>query len=596
MAKEINKTFTSAGKEFDLAWQEFFKDKPRPKNDEEERKEQEEFHNWYNHLRKQSDTGKTPAEMYAETYGRKPSKNPIEISRMMNFEWDEDYDEELIGLIEELKEYDNEQGYKLECGEVREKLEPVIKGLIVKKEKALDWLHELLEYEETWSSLFALEILKEIKSPKSIPFLIKFIIDTEKGEYGDCCEGAMKALRNIREPAIDPLIKEIKSQFEKKEFYTYLVGSLTEIKGEKVYDFIIQVVEDYIKNEEKYDEWFHIDQFIHDLDKQEKKEVLPLLKKLLNLSRLSNHEKREVKSTIEIIKDPERYKKEIKEESKKLNPILNELMKEMDDNVEKEIDKKDIGKRMSTPDDNLEIQFKCSDCNKKQNIKPGLIHQMGEKQTMFKFENEIMCKFCFSNNLKLTADGKRDILFQAIGTLVGIGQGVMPVDDKVYVEDKEILFKESYNYILERIKQNPKKGELHLRAGNVAKNFNKYNEAIKHYEKSIELNPKLIASYMNLVAVYEYRYFYYKIKDAKVSASFYLNEMADLFRTQDFDNVTIRNKETIISFMGEKSESLGVHIPELVGIPRVPHKRNKIGRNEPCPCGSGKKYKKCCLN
>ena len=22
----------------------------------------------------------------------------------------------------------------------------------------------------------------------------------------------------------------------------------------------------------------------------------------------------------------------------------------------------------------------------------------------------------------------------------------------------------------------------------------------------------------------------------------------------------------------------------------------KIGRNESCPCGSGKKYKKCCLN
>jgi len=21
---------------------------------------------------------------------------------------------------------------------------------------------------------------------------------------------------------------------------------------------------------------------------------------------------------------------------------------------------------------------------------------------------------------------------------------------------------------------------------------------------------------------------------------------------------------------------------------------NKVGRNEPCPCGSGKKYKKCC--
>ena len=23
-------------------------------------------------------------------------------------------------------------------------------------------------------------------------------------------------------------------------------------------------------------------------------------------------------------------------------------------------------------------------------------------------------------------------------------------------------------------------------------------------------------------------------------------------------------------------------------------KKNKVGRNDPCPCGSGKKYKKCC--
>ena len=25
-------------------------------------------------------------------------------------------------------------------------------------------------------------------------------------------------------------------------------------------------------------------------------------------------------------------------------------------------------------------------------------------------------------------------------------------------------------------------------------------------------------------------------------------------------------------------------------------KNNKIGRNQPCHCGSGRKYKKCCLN
>ncbi len=27
----------------------------------------------------------------------------------------------------------------------------------------------------------------------------------------------------------------------------------------------------------------------------------------------------------------------------------------------------------------------------------------------------------------------------------------------------------------------------------------------------------------------------------------------------------------------------------------VVHEKPKIGRNEPCPCGSGRKYKKCCM-
>ena len=38
-------------------------------------------------------------------------------------------------------------------------------------------------------------------------------------------------------------------------------------------------------------------------------------------------------------------------------------------------------------------------------------------------------------------------------------------------------------------------------------------------------------------------------------------------------------------------------LEQLDGItnePRVPVRHTNVGRNEPCPCGSGKKYKKCC--
>ncbi|MDD2433618.1 MAG: SEC-C metal-binding domain-containing protein, partial [Clostridia bacterium] len=29
-------------------------------------------------------------------------------------------------------------------------------------------------------------------------------------------------------------------------------------------------------------------------------------------------------------------------------------------------------------------------------------------------------------------------------------------------------------------------------------------------------------------------------------------------------------------------------------VKKEPRRVKKIGRNDPCPCGSGKKYKKCC--
>lgn len=35
---------------------------------------------------------------------------------------------------------------------------------------------------------------------------------------------------------------------------------------------------------------------------------------------------------------------------------------------------------------------------------------------------------------------------------------------------------------------------------------------------------------------------------------------------------------------------------EMTILPTVPQLvRGRVGRNEPCPCSSGKKFKKCCL-
>ncbi|MBU0979703.1 MAG: hypothetical protein KJ709_02770 [Nanoarchaeota archaeon] len=70
---------SQAVKEYRQAFDEFFKDKPKAKDEEESKKMLEEFFHWYNKVRKQSDTGKTPAEMYKEIHGEE-APDPVNIS------------------------------------------------------------------------------------------------------------------------------------------------------------------------------------------------------------------------------------------------------------------------------------------------------------------------------------------------------------------------------------------------------------------------------------------------------------------------------------------------------------------------------------
>ena len=53
------------------------------------------------------------------------------------------------------------------------------------------------------------------------------------------------------------------------------------------------------------------------------------------------------------------------------------------------------------------------------------------------------------------------------------------------------------------------------------------------------------------------------------------------------------NPIPVVYFLPRKHKRAGVTDQNIQ--PAEPVKKKKIGRNEPCPCGSGKKYKKCCL-
>lgn len=48
--------------------------------------------------------------------------------------------------------------------------------------------------------------------------------------------------------------------------------------------------------------------------------------------------------------------------------------------------------------------------------------------------------------------------------------------------------------------------------------------------------------------------------------------------------------------MADKNEAGNIQEMKVAPTERqLSRKPPKVGRNEPCPCGSGKKFKKCCL-
>ena len=148
------KPVNRATEEFELAWKEFFKNKPKPRNDQQEKKQLEDFTNWYNNVRKQSDTGKTPATMYKEIYGEEPKTPRKEKTRMLNFEWDEDY-KEPDQLLYEADQLCIDGKYKEALYNIEQFLEiiPDEEEALLLKSQILSYLGKAKEAEEILNNL-----------------------------------------------------------------------------------------------------------------------------------------------------------------------------------------------------------------------------------------------------------------------------------------------------------------------------------------------------------------------------------------------------------------------------------------------------------
>jgi preprotein translocase subunit SecA len=65
-------------------------------------------------------------------------------------------------------------------------------------------------------------------------------------------------------------------------------------------------------------------------------------------------------------------------------------------------------------------------------------------------------------------------------------------------------------------------------------------------------------------------------------------------KEQGVKEMKVERKQTFVLSRGETTQSAGGETEDGKGV-TYRREGKKIGRNDPCPCGSGKKYKRCCL-
>jgi hypothetical protein len=231
---------------------------------------------------------------------------------------------EMVGKhIDFLRSLDTDEFYEKDEDEVIRYAEPTVHALVQLGNAATPALFNLLKTEFTWSCYFALTVLRQTKDSQAVPVLIDFL----KKESDDSMtnEEAMFALQDIGDPCINPLLDELKNEFYNKTYNTYLVGSLTGIIGPEPYDFMVKITQDFISRPWHYKGWFLIDDFTYNFVEQERTDVLPLLKQILDMRILTGSEKQELQGTISALEHPEDYKKQITDTIKELSEAAKDI-------------------------------------------------------------------------------------------------------------------------------------------------------------------------------------------------------------------------------------------------------------------------------
>ena len=268
---------------------------------------------------------------------------------------------------------------------------------------------------------------------------------------------------------------------------------------------------------------------------------------------------------------------------------------------------KEVGQRLETfgrdPkalfEKTVKVELKCLQCHKVYHYDVENIYIPSKGKGDPRIGDKIVCKNCRAvNRYEVTPMGDLAITSHLVMmvALAEKGEKVDPqrmpikIVETGLTDGRRMSFEDGLKYYQKEIQRSPDDPALRVGYGNILLKEGEGEEAMRHYREALRLDPMAVEAYY-CIGEYEgdrgrislaYEYFK-KAADRMHNGHYYRTKDPEQMKQAIFDNL-----QHFGEILGETSGR--GPLPDSSEVVRV----EKVGRNAPCPCGSGKKYKKCC--
>ncbi len=273
-------------------------------------------------------------------------------------------------------------------------------------------------------------------------------------------------------------------------------------------------------------------------------------------------------------------------------PEIRSSIEEIDGELDNDMEALRQNRLENFLEDHVTLLLKCENCGKKYNYelkKILLSPTTGKKAPSVHILDSVECKNCGAID-RYSITGEAYAVIAARMALEIASESRNPEEEtggegpllyaRTITDGKEMTIDDSVRYYRKKIKRDPLNPEYRVAFGNVLMTLKQHAEAEQEYKKALELEDRAVEAYASLSQIYFMRGEEDKARQF-VEACVERLEDGVFYRALDieeFKRGAIRNLEYFRPYK----------------VP-APVKTGKIPRNAPCPCGSGKKYKKCCL-